>query len=303
MSAPDVDPNASYAKIVLWRTIGISYAEWFRRFPDVMRATIFWIALLAIMMGIAHWLNWSIAVSLTADLKSSSLRDPPFRIVNIALYVCAAIVFIVAVMDVAVTWHRCVILNENPELFGRTIARSYFWRYFGRFLLILFVATAPLNVLLALIAFDIDFEIPFENDLVAPAAGFVILLAMYVIFVRLSFVLAAEAIEAARLTWAQSLKLTRGNALRLVVGLFVCTFVPGLMIEVLLECVGLADNEMSPIEVLLKTGTSDAFLRQAVRQQIVVVVALVTLPIGIEFLSRSYQRLAPRMPSEHRSMT
>ena len=200
MSAPDVDPNASYAKIVLWRTIGISYAEWFRRFPDVMRATIFWIALLAIMMGIAHLLNWSIAVSLTADLKSNSLRDPPFRIVNIALYVCAAMVFVVAVMDDAVTWHRCVILNENPELFGRTIARSYFWRYFGRFLLILFVATAPLNMLLALIAFDIDFEFPFENDLVAPAAGFVILLATYVIFVRLSFVLAAEATEAARLT-------------------------------------------------------------------------------------------------------
>ena len=254
-------------------------------------------------MGIANWLNWSIAVSVLDDLKSGSPKDPHFRIFTIALYVCAAIVFVLALIDVAVTWHRRVILNENPTLFSHNVAKSCYWRYFGRFLLIIVVATAPLTMLLAFIAFDIDFELPFEIDVAVPAVGSAILLAMNVIFVRLSLVIAAEATGAARLTWAQSFKLTRGNALRLVVGLFICGFVPGFMIEVFLEYVGLVHTDMSSIEVLITTGAPDVFLRHAVRQQILVVVALMTFPIGIEFLSRSYQRLAPRMLSEPRSMT
>ena len=195
--------------------------------------------------------------------------------------------------SIAVTWHRFVILNENPAPFGRNVAKSYYWRYCGKFFLILAVATAPLFIIFAFIAFDIDFEVPFDIDVAVPAVGSVILLAMHVIFVRLSLVLAAEATETVHLTWLQSLKLTRGNALRLVFGLFVCGYLPEFMIDILLECVGLVKTEMSSIEVLITTGESDVFVRHAVRHQTMAAVALMFFPIGIQFLSRSYQQLVP----------
>lgn len=278
-----------------------SYAEWFRSYWHVARATMFWICLVAILMGVADWLDWSIAVSVLDDLRSGNPKPLDFRaFAAVALYALGLVAFFLGLADVAVNWHRRVILKENPKLFGRNLVHKYYWNYLGKLILVLAVAAIPLVIIFGLVALDDDFDLNVDSDdstkfdCFVPVAGSLLLFTVALIFVRLSLLLPA-ATSGLRLTWMQSVKFTSGNSLRLIVGHFLCGIAPGCLIDQCLRWTNFVANEMSSIEILIATGSSELIVRQSIMRQILAATVLIVLPIGVEFLSCSYQQLSPRM--------
>lgn len=285
------------AKLLLRQAIGQAYSGWFRRFPDVMRATWFWIILLVMAMGAADWLKWSVSVSAVESFKAGVLEDPMLRIVaSGALYVLTAVMFIVATIDIAVTWHRRLILGEAPAPIGSNVVKNAFWSYFSRLLVLVAAVGGPIVIFLIVIELDhsSDESYPVElgfDELLAASVALVILLAALAIFSRMSLVLPSSATREVSLTFKQSWKLTRDNTWRLMLGLIVCAFLPLVPIDILSSLFGLIDPKISYGEMLVSEAVPIELIDGALGHQIRMICQLLILPIGVGFLSHCYQQL------------
>ena len=211
--------------------------------------------------------------------------------------------FIFAVVDIAVTWHRRVILDQAIPPIGSNVRTTAFWRYFWKLFVLVGIVGGPLAIFLIVAEWDDDSaqSAPFKLDLdelLAASAAALILLTALAIFSRLSFVLPSSATKEMSLTFKQSWRFARGNTWRLTIGLFVCAILPELPVQILLSSLNLVDSRISAAEMLASKVVPHSMINGAVGRQIEIIYDLLTLPIGVGLLSHYYQQLALERPPE-----
>src|SRR5882724_3223493 len=208
-------PAPSGAKLPLWHTIGLAYSSYFHNFPDVLRASWLWLLVVATMAGIANWLQWTRIAGLMADAtpgKPADILAQASRPVGVSAFELAGnLVLLLALVSIAVAWHRRLILGEPPGLSGGNVATKAVWRYLGAGIAIVVMCFLP--VLAIAVPF---FVFLFPSAARATPGSFtgavmllipVILLFYFggiAVMLRLSLVLPARAVEDLGLTFRQA---------------------------------------------------------------------------------------------------
>jgi GYF domain 2 len=57
------------AKLPLWDTICVSYSSYFQNFPDVLRISWLWLAVVTPLVGIMNWVQFSLMADVMAGMK------------------------------------------------------------------------------------------------------------------------------------------------------------------------------------------------------------------------------------------
>jgi GYF domain 2 len=284
------------AKLPLWETIRLSYSSYFHGFPDVLRISWLWLAVVTPLWGMAVWLLFS----LKADLVAAGVkRGPPPSIPGgmIVLVTIAVWIFTFAgVSSIAVAWHRRLILGEPPRFSGSNIATKSLWRYVWTGLAIGLIAFLPslvvvLPILILLPSVITGAALKFVMFV---AACFLISLTAFAVTLRLSLLLPARAIGHLGLTFRETWKRTHGNTWRMFWGIVACTVPPMVAPQVAVQIV-LSVSFPSP-----RTPDGAGIVGGAAISAIllafvfVLVCQLLTLPIWIGFLSHSYRHFFGR---------
>jgi len=303
----EVQANAVEVKLPLLETILLSYKEFWAHFGDVVKVTWPWVFAAPALTWLAAWRQFSWMAGAIEDLKRSvpvgptpapvpPMPDVPF---DVALWATAAnVVVALAVVSIAVAWHRRVILNEPPGFALSNVTGGTFWRYLGEMVLIGVVAGIPVVLLAVSIMFPLLVEYKRMGPASLPAGQMwpeVLMSAVYalavVAAVRLSLLLPATAIGNRAMKFASSWQRTRGNTLRLVGGLLATT-VPPLLLGLVLSVVvaGSPDADlfaMTPRDVMALGSAL------AAANAVGIGAFLLTLPIAIGFLSHAYRHFFP----------
>jgi hypothetical protein len=218
----------SAAKLPLWKTIRLSYSSYFLNFPDVLRISWLWLAVVAPLMGIMSWLQFSLMADVIASMKRGTPASKPIE--TTALSNVANLVFIFAGVSIAVAWHRRIVLGEHPGFSGSNLATKSLWRYLGMgiaigliVLLPALLLSLPMFVLLSPVVAGGAPRFPMLIPVI-----FLIYLAAFAVFLRLSLLLPARAVGDLALTFKETWKRTRGNTWRMFWGIAACALLPAL---------------------------------------------------------------------------
>lgn len=296
-TAISANEDSSSVALVLWQTIRRSYAECFRQFPDVVRAVWLWLLVLLPVMGLADALRWSVAADIHQRLQSGAPETASAHSVIVAsgLYTSAVIVLTLAYIDIAVQWHRKIILQQQITCPGLLFLTGAPWRYLGAFLVIALIAVIPPAVALPLAKSDLTLELPIWLDVLLTCLLFCMLAACLIAFVRLCLVLPAQATGNRVFSFLKSWQKTRRNTLKLIVGLCACVMPPGILLLGVLQVFGIERYD-DPLEALFANEHfPDARNVDILAMQIHIVVTFFTLPIVVSFLSNIYRELCLRV--------
>jgi hypothetical protein len=276
--------GAANPKLPLWDTIRLSYSSYFHNFTDVLRISWLWLAVVTPLCGIMNWVQFSLMADVIASMKRGMPASKPIE--TTVLSNVAYLVFIFAGVSIAVAWHRRIVLGEHPGFSGSNLATKSLWRYLGMGIVIGLIVLLP-ALLLSLPMFVL------LSPVVAGGAPrfpmlipviFLVYLAAFAVFLRLSLLLPARAIGDLHLTFKETWKRTRGNTWRMFWGTAACAWLPILAAQIVL--VGSLGPGMSAIEAFAS--------RMAFIVTILFVYHLLTLPIAIGFLSYSYRHFFGR---------
>jgi hypothetical protein len=279
------DSNSS-SKLPLRNVIGLSYSTYFHHFTDVLRISWLWLVLIAPLIGIASWLQWSWLTGMIKGGLTAGLALAAKPVEMVVLGNLASLVLIVAGVSIAVAWHRRLILDEQPGLSGSNVATGSFWRYVGVGLATLLIVAVP--------ALAISVPIIFLATGPSDATAFIPLLIPFLLYfaavavlLRLSVLLPARAVGNLGLTFKQAWLRTRGNTWRLFWGIVACTMPPLLAAQLLLALlVGFPGANMFAGEAIAGKMTAINVIFS--------IYYLLIVPIGIGFLSHSYRHFFPR---------
>lgn len=220
------------AKLPLWNSICRSYSAWFTHFPDVLRISWLWLA----VCGLMSWWQLSWFGGVLANIKQGVAPQvsPQAR----ALIYVAAVIWLLAAASITVAWQRRVVLGERPRLSGSNLFTGSLWRYVGVGLLIAIVAVLPalvLVLLLSSIALPIAWALgarAFAIGVVSAIVVVVLYVAVFTVVLRLSPVLSARSVGDLNPNFKETWRLTRGNTWRLFWGVVACTFVPLIVVQI-----------------------------------------------------------------------
>lgn len=282
-------------KLPLWQSIYITYSSYFRHFRDVVRVTWLWIVLVAAMWTVAEWVRWSWAISISEQYKKGTIGDTGASpVVAGSLYVFAALLFALALVDIAVAWHRRLILAERPRFIGSHFATAIAWQYFAVFLVLTGAAAIPPALLYAVSMLDLESLPETLADIVAAGFIFSAVFATFAIVVRFSLVLPARATGDHDSSFMKSWKATRGNTWRLLWATLACVVLPALLLELPLAWFGLPSDRPSPTEMFTTDVPLQRIVKSSLGMPLQLVYQLLTLPICIGYLSYCYQYFARR---------
>jgi hypothetical protein len=270
--------SAANPKLPLWDTIRLSYSSYFHDFPDVLRISWLWLA----AAGILSWLQYSWIAGIMAALKQGmAAASKSVEATVVQDLVGLALIF--AGASIAVAWHRRLILEERPGLSGSNVATKSVWRYAWIGLaigLVVIVPTMVLSLPLIILSSPVATGGAPRFPMLIPVI-FLLVVAAFAIFLRLSLLLPARAVGDVSLTFKETWKRTRGNTWRLFWGTIACAWLPMLAAQIV---VGVLTGFLGPW-----MSTVEAFaIRMAVIGPILTVYHMLILPISIGFLSYSY---------------
>jgi hypothetical protein len=277
------------AKLPLGATIGLSYSSYFQNFPDLLRASWLWLLLVAPLGGIVGWLQASWFAEAVAVMKRGGPPQIPSRPLQmIVLGSLDNLLLVIAGVSIAVAWHRRIILNERPGFSGGNVVTESFWRYVWVGILICLMVGVPVLAVFLPTFYFLSY-VPSGGAQPASVLAillfvtlFVVYLADIAVFLRLTLLFPARAVDDVGLTFRETWDQTRGNTWRLLWGLAACTLPPALLVQiVLLFLIGFPSPDMF-------TDPSLAG-RFAAVGAIMMVYYLLILPIGIGFLSHAYR--------------
>jgi GYF domain 2 len=201
--------GAADPKLPLWNTICLSYSSYFRNFPDVLRISWLWLAVVAPLMGIMSRLQLSWVAGVQADMKGGMppqqmLASKPVE--TMVLGTIAILVFAFAGVSIAVAWHRRIILRELPGFSGSNVATKGLWRYVWMGFAIGLIVFLPLLVIVLSMSLLLS---PVAKagtpwSLIPIPMIFLLWLAGLAVTLRLSLLLPARAVGDLDLTFKRS---------------------------------------------------------------------------------------------------
>jgi hypothetical protein len=285
MSFAEDPPDPPYPKLPFRAAVSLSYSTYFEHFTEALRASWFWLIVVAALTGVANWLQWSWMAAVLANLKPGP--PPQFSTPTgfVLLSNLTNLFFLFAGVSIAVAWHRLMILSERPCISGANVATSDLWHYVGMAIAIVLINFLPAAVIV----------LPMFSFLFPPAGsqtppGFLALLLLVFVFYavgtaaafRLSLLLPARAVGDRRLTFKQTWGRSRGNTWRLFWGIVATTTPPLLFAEIVfLVAIG-PPNPGS-------FASENFATRMTAVSMVFSVYYLLILPIGIGFLSHAYR--------------
>jgi hypothetical protein len=288
--------GAASAKLPLWDAICRSYSIYFYNFPEVLRISWLWLVVAVPLLGFSNWLRWSWMAGVMANLKAGLPPQPPAPVMSglteiVTLGYLASLIVIFAGVSIAVAWHRRIILDEHPGFSGSNVVTKNLWRYVGVGVAIFLICVVPaLIIMLTMFLFLASFG---AGGVQARASSwfiiltpviFLLYLAVFAIFLRLSLLFPARAVGDTGLTFKEAWRRTRGNTWRMFWGIVACTLPPLLVVQIaFLGLVRSAGPDLLP-----SVG------RMAAAFTTLNVYVLLVLPIGIGFLSYCYRHFIQR---------
>lgn len=114
MSAiPEAAPaNATVpAKLPLWRTIGASYAIWFRNLPELIRITWVWLLIMVPILGLFMW--WQTPAMMELMLNARAGKPDPNPGMTVLTQALNGIIVVPILSSIAVAWHRLLLRGEH----------------------------------------------------------------------------------------------------------------------------------------------------------------------------------------------
>lgn len=269
-------------KLPLWRTIRLSYSDYFQQFRDVLRISVFWLAITAMFDAAMGWMQASWMAHVLANPRARLDLTPPVEMTVLGNIDSVAVAL--ACVSIAVAWHRLLLLDEQPGRSGGNLVTSAPWLYVGAAIIICLLAAVPfLVLLLAIWAFGWT---PASSEAIEPQTPFLIAAAVaayaagVAILLRLCLLLPACATGDLTLTIKGAWRRSRGNGWRLFWGIAAC-IAPSVVI------VGLVFLIVMSIPVA--PGLSQA--QWAASGAIGLCCWLITWPIWIGFLSHAFRYL------------
>ena len=291
------------AKLPLMRTLWLTSTDYFHYFGDVCRLAGPWILLLAVIAGAANAFKWSWAAWIFERFKAGNLQHAGiYPLISMSLYLVILLLMVLACIDVAVAWHRRILLSERPGWPGRCFAANRGWQYLALSLLLGCTAVLPAVIVLAAASADFDASLPeFElspiwDEVIGVCIALAALAMGPAFFVRLALVLPARAVDDTELPLLQSWKATRGSTWRLLVGSGCAIVIPSLFAQFVHYLLGTDPLQQTLGDLFDKEAFPKGEWREAAGLQLAVALGLLTLPFFIGFLSHSYRHLAGRSP-------
>ena len=283
----------------------LTFADYFRYFSDVCRITGGWIILLAVIIGAANAFKWSWAAWIFERFKAGDLHYAGvYPYISMALYLLMAMLLMLACVDVAVAWHRRILLSELPGWPGSCFAANRGWQYLA---LILLLSCATVLVTAAIVgAASADFDdylpeyelSPIWDNLIGIAVALAVFITGPALFVRLALVLPARAIGDTDLTLIRSGKATRGSTWRLLIGGGCLIVIPSLFGQVVHYLFGTDPLRQTLGDLFNKETFPKGEWLEAAGLQIAAALALLSIPLYAGFLSHSYRHLIRRSPGD-----
>ena len=250
-------------KFLMWRTVIDSYRFTFGNIGLLIKISLVWIVVsYAAAFGGAYSL---IPAAPIGDSTNTALS----KILPYA-------VGLLAICAVAVAWHRACLLEERPALPFATPFRIRVWKYLVASLVLLGLS----YLIFALSSFVILGVVGAGWTFIALIV--VVFALIFLIFIRLSLLYPATAIQSATVTLARSWRLTKGKAFRLLAGMVIGVLPYTLAAKKLADWSGqrLIAGDLGPGIALGLIAYALAFL----------CVALATA-----FLSAAYRELVPEV--------
>jgi hypothetical protein len=286
MSVAGAPPDLAYPKLPFWHTVSLSYSSYFRHFTDVLRASWLWLLVAGGITCFASWQQWSWMATAMADLKPGlpppHMPPPPGMAALLSL---ANILIPLACVSIAVAWHRRMILGERPGLSGSNVATKTVWRYIGMAIAIFLINFLPaVGVMFPAVAFLLP---AMAGEGSSPAGLFAMIALMLVLVAvglavafRLSLLLPARAVGDVSIRFKEAWLRTRGNTWRLFWGIALTALPPLLLVEIAFQLETPAPGNFAGEEFVT---------RMTVTSTLTLIGYLLTLPIGIGFLSHAYR--------------
>jgi hypothetical protein len=99
------------AKLPLWRTIGQSYAIWFKNLPELVRIAWIWILVMAPIVGLFMWWQAPAMIELMQNARTGKLDPNPGM--TTLMQAINSIILLPMLSPIAVAWHRLLLRDEH----------------------------------------------------------------------------------------------------------------------------------------------------------------------------------------------
>ena len=99
------------AKLPLWRTIGQSYAIWFKNLPELVRIAWIWILVMAPIVGLFMWWQAPAMIELMQNARAGKLDPNPGM--TTLMQAINSIILLPMLSSIAVAWHRLLLRDEH----------------------------------------------------------------------------------------------------------------------------------------------------------------------------------------------
>jgi hypothetical protein len=99
------------AKLPLWRTIGQSYAIWFKNLPELVRIAWIWILIMAPIVGLFMWWQAPAMIELMQNARTGKLDPNPGM--TTLMQAINSIILLPMLSSIAVAWHRLLLRDEH----------------------------------------------------------------------------------------------------------------------------------------------------------------------------------------------
>ena len=111
MSAVPEAVPAAPAKLPFWRTLGESYAIWFKDLPELIRIAWLWILIMVPIVGLFMWWQTPAMLELIQNARADRLDPNPGM--TALMQAINSIILLPVLSSIAVAWHRLLLRNEH----------------------------------------------------------------------------------------------------------------------------------------------------------------------------------------------
>jgi hypothetical protein len=99
------------AKLPVWRTIGQSYAIWFKNLPELVRIAWIWILVMVPIVGLFMWWQAPAMIELIQNARAGKLDPDPGM--TTLMQAINSIILLPMLSSIAVAWHRLLLRDEH----------------------------------------------------------------------------------------------------------------------------------------------------------------------------------------------
>lgn len=111
MSAMAEAAPAAPTKLPFWRTLGESYAVWFKNLPELIRIAWLWLLIMVPIVGLFMWWQAPAMIDLIQNARVG--KADPSPAMTATMQAINSIILLPILSSIAVAWHRLLLRGEH----------------------------------------------------------------------------------------------------------------------------------------------------------------------------------------------